>query len=328
MKDASYDHAQHLAERVRDTMLATDRVAQTLGMQVSAISPGHASVTMVVREDMLNGFGSCHGGLLATLADMAFAYACNSYNEMTVGLRLRRRPARPGKLGETLTADAREVSQGARMGVWRHHRHQPAASASRFPRPLVATEGAGRPDLTAPPTETNDARQRPAPASSNPSRPPAATNSRPCSCSALQWSLRHAYENVPHYQRAFDAKGVHPSIRNRWPISRSPFTTKKELRENYPFGMFAVPRQQVVRIHASRHHRQAHRGGLHAGDIDRWADLVARSIRASGGAPATSCTWPTATACSPAGWARTTAPRSLGCTVIPMSGGRPRSRCS
>ncbi|MFO1333671.1 MAG: hydroxyphenylacetyl-CoA thioesterase PaaI [Piscinibacter sp.] len=118
MKDASYDHAQHLAERVRDTMLATDRVAQTLGMQVSAISPGHASVTMVVREDMLNGFGSCHGGLLATLADMAFAYACNSYNEMTVASGFDVDLLGPGKLGETLTADARVVSQGARMGVY------------------------------------------------------------------------------------------------------------------------------------------------------------------------------------------------------------------
>ena len=74
MKDTSYGDAQHLAERVRDTMFATDKAAHALGMEVSAITPGHASVTMTVREDMLNGFGICQGGIIATLADMAFAY--------------------------------------------------------------------------------------------------------------------------------------------------------------------------------------------------------------------------------------------------------------
>ena len=99
----------------------------------------------------------------------------------------------------------------------------------------------------------------------------------------LKWSLRHAYENVPHYKRAFDAKGVHPDdLKSLADLSKFPFTTKKELRENYPFGMFAVPRQQVVRVHAS----SGTTGkptvvGYTQGDIARWADLVARSIRAS-----------------------------------------------
>lgn len=118
MKDSSYSDAQHLAERVRDTMFATDKAAHALGMEVSAISPGHASVTMTVREDMLNGFGICQGGLIATLADMAFAYACNSYNEMTVASGFDVDLLGPGKLGERLTADARVVSQGSRMGVY------------------------------------------------------------------------------------------------------------------------------------------------------------------------------------------------------------------
>jgi phenylacetate-CoA ligase len=69
----------------------------------------------------------------------------------------------------------------------------------------------------------------------------------------LRWSLQHAYDHVPHYRRAFDEKGVHPSdLRTLADLARFPFTTKKDLRENYPFGMFAVPREQVARVHASR----------------------------------------------------------------------------
>ena len=97
-----------------------------------------------------------------------------------------------------------------------------------------------------------------------------------------------------------------------------PFTTKADLRANYPFGMFAVPREQVVRVHAS----SGTTGrptvvGYTASDIDTWANLMARSIRLAGGTLATSCTSPTATACSPAGSARTTAS---------SDSGRPRCR--
>lgn len=118
MKDTTYGDAQHLAERVRDTMFATDKAAHALGMVVSAISPGHASVTMTVREDMLNGFGICQGGIIATLADMAFAYACNSYNELTVASGFDVDLLGPGKPGDRLTASGRVVSQGSRMGVY------------------------------------------------------------------------------------------------------------------------------------------------------------------------------------------------------------------
>ncbi|QTN24896.1 hydroxyphenylacetyl-CoA thioesterase PaaI [Rhizobacter sp. AJA081-3] len=118
MKDTSFSDAQHLAERVRDTMFATDRCAHAMGMEVTAISPGHASVAMTVREDMLNGFGTCQGGLIATLADMAFAYACNSYNELTVASGFDVDLLGPGKPGDRLTATGRVVSQGSRMGVY------------------------------------------------------------------------------------------------------------------------------------------------------------------------------------------------------------------
>jgi phenylacetate-CoA ligase len=100
----------------------------------------------------------------------------------------------------------------------------------------------------------------------------------------LKWSLTHAYENSPVYRRKFDEAGVHPSeLKTLADISRFPFTTKKDLRDSYPFGMFAVPQEQISRIHAS----SGTTGkptvvGYTARDIDTWANLVARSIRAAG----------------------------------------------
>jgi len=101
----------------------------------------------------------------------------------------------------------------------------------------------------------------------------------------LKWSLRHAYENVPHYRRKFDAHGVRPDdLRSLADLAQFPFTTKQDLRENYPFGMFAVPMDQVVRIHAS----SGTTGkptvvGYTKRDIDTWSHCMARSIRAAGG---------------------------------------------
>jgi phenylacetate-CoA ligase len=101
----------------------------------------------------------------------------------------------------------------------------------------------------------------------------------------LQHTLRQAYEHVPHYRQAFDAKGVHPDdCRSLADLAKFPFTAKADLRANYPFGMFAVPREQVVRVHAS----SGTTGkptvvGYTRNDIDTWAHLMARSIRAAGG---------------------------------------------
>ena len=100
----------------------------------------------------------------------------------------------------------------------------------------------------------------------------------------LRHTLHHAYASVPHYRRAFDAAGVRPEdLRRLEDLRHFPFTTKSDLRENYPFGLFAVPREQVVRIHAS----SGTTGkptvvGYTAADIDTWSQLVARSIRAAG----------------------------------------------
>ena len=103
----------------------------------------------------------------------------------------------------------------------------------------------------------------------------------------LKWSLKHAYENVAHYRRSFDAAGVHPDdLRQLSDIRKFPFTTKHDLRVNYPFGMFAVPREQVSRIHAS----SGTTGkptvvGYTKNDVAVWAECVARSMRASGTRP-------------------------------------------
>ena len=140
----------------------------------------------------------------------------------------------------------------------------------------------------------------------------------------LKWTLRHAYDNVAHYRQAFDAQGVHPDdLKSLQDLARFPFTTKKDLRENYPFGMFAVPREQVVRIHAS----SGTTGkptvvGYTRQDIDTWADLVARSIRAAGGRPGDMVHVAYGYGLFTGGLGAHYGAERLGCTVVPMSGGQ------
>ena len=140
----------------------------------------------------------------------------------------------------------------------------------------------------------------------------------------LRWTLQHAYDNVPHYRRAFDAKGVHPGdLKQLSDISKFPFTVKKDLRDNYPFGMFAVPREQVSRVHAS----SGTTGkptvvGYTRKDIDTWADLVARSIRAAGGRPGDIVHVAYGYGLFTGGLGAHYGAERAGCTVIPMSGGQ------
>jgi len=140
----------------------------------------------------------------------------------------------------------------------------------------------------------------------------------------LRWTLQHAYDNVPHYRQAFDARGLLPSdCRSLADLSRFPFTSKADLRAQYPFGMFAVPREKVVRIHAS----SGTTGkptvvGYTQGDIDRWADLVARSIRASGGRAGDIVHIAYGYGLFTGGLGAHYGAERLGCTVVPMSGGQ------
>ncbi|HRD35371.1 MAG TPA: hydroxyphenylacetyl-CoA thioesterase PaaI [Rhodocyclaceae bacterium] len=109
---------QALAERVRDGMFANDSVSQGLGMRFEAVGPGYAKMSMTVREDMLNGFRICHGGFITTLADSAFAFSCNSYNEQTVASGVSVDFVAPGRPGDVLTAEASEVFVAGRTGVY------------------------------------------------------------------------------------------------------------------------------------------------------------------------------------------------------------------
>ncbi len=140
----------------------------------------------------------------------------------------------------------------------------------------------------------------------------------------LQWSVRHAYENVPHYRRRFEQHGVHPDqLRSHEDLAKFPFTAKNDLRDNYPFGMFAVPREKVVRIHAS----SGTTGkptvvGYTRRDVDTWSDLVARSIRASGGRAGDIVHVAYGYGLFTGGLGAHYGAERLGCTVVPMSGGQ------
>jgi acyl-CoA thioesterase len=109
---------QQTAEAVRDAMQANDAVLHTLGMTLGAVGPGQATVSMTVRADMLNGFAICHGGLVSTLADTAFAYACNSYDELTVAAGFSVELLAPSHEGDVLTAVASEANKSGRTGLY------------------------------------------------------------------------------------------------------------------------------------------------------------------------------------------------------------------
>ena len=109
---------QQTAELVRDGMFARDRAAQSLAMRITHIAPGEATIEMPVRDDMLNGFDTCHGGFITTLGDTAFAYACNTRNELTVASGLSVDFVAPGRPGDVLVAEAKELSQAGRTGVY------------------------------------------------------------------------------------------------------------------------------------------------------------------------------------------------------------------
>lgn len=109
---------QAIAEHVRSGMLANDRATQGLGIAIASIGPGQATLEMTVRADMLNGFDICHGGFITTLADSAFAFSCNSRNDMTVASGLSIDFLAPAREGDRLTAVAAEVSLAGRTGVY------------------------------------------------------------------------------------------------------------------------------------------------------------------------------------------------------------------
>ena len=139
----------------------------------------------------------------------------------------------------------------------------------------------------------------------------------------MKWSLSHAYQNVAHYKARFDAAGVHPDdLKSLSDLSKFPFTVKQDLRENYPFGMFAVPQNQIARVHAS----SGTTGkptvvGYTAGDIDTWASVVARSMRAAGTRAGDMVHVAYGYGLFTGGLGAHYGAEKLGCTVVPVSGG-------
>ncbi len=140
----------------------------------------------------------------------------------------------------------------------------------------------------------------------------------------LKWSVSHAYENVPLYRQRFDAAGVHPEdIQSLDDLAKLPFTTKTDLRDNYPYGMFATPMEDIVRLHASSGTTgQPTVVGYTQRDIDNWANLVARSIRAAGGRSSDKVHVSYGYGLFTGGLGAHYGAERLGCTVIPMSGGQ------
>src|SRR6202140_4829669 len=139
----------------------------------------------------------------------------------------------------------------------------------------------------------------------------------------LAWSLAHAYDNVAHYKKAFDKAGVHPSDFKQFSdLAKFPFTVKTDLRDNYPFNMFAVPREKLVRVHAS----SGTTGkpivvGYTRADIETWSDVMARSIRAAGGRTGMIMHNAYGYGLFTGGLGAHYGAERLGCTVVPVSGG-------
>ena len=140
----------------------------------------------------------------------------------------------------------------------------------------------------------------------------------------LQWTLRHAYDKVPHHRKAFQDNGVHPDeLKTLADLGKFPFMTKSALRDNYPFGLFAVPREQVLRLHASSGTTgKSIVVGYTDQDLKHWANLMARSIRAAGGRSGDMLHNAYGYGMFTGGLGVHAGAERLGCTVVPMSGGQ------
>ena len=140
----------------------------------------------------------------------------------------------------------------------------------------------------------------------------------------MKWSLKHAYDNVPHHKKAFDEKGVHPDdLKTLADLAKFPFMTKTDLRDHYPFGLFAVPRNKLARLHASSGTTgKSIVVGYTLKDIDNWANVMARSIRAAGGRAGDMLHNAYGYGMFTGGIGAHYGAERAGCAVVPMSGGQ------
>ena len=272
------------AEKSARAMWGGDRASAGMGMSIVDVDEGSATLTKTVLGEDVNGHGICHGGVIFSLADSAFAFACNSRNQATVAQHNTISFIAPAQAGDRLTAIAREVSLTGRNGLY------DVAVTNQDGVMIAQMRGASRAvgggakfrrrgrcmkDLT------------PARSDLDPIEIASRDEIEALQLERLKWSLAHAYGNVPFYRNRFDAAGVHPDdVTSLADLEKFPFTHKQDLRDAYPFGMFAVPRDRLFRIHASSGTTgQPTVVGYTRADVDMWGDMVARSLRAAGVRP-------------------------------------------
>ncbi len=197
-------------------MYAVDRATQSLGITIDAMAPGSATLRMTVRPDMLNGLAGCHGGLITTLADSAFAFACNSYNELTVASGLAIELMAPAREGDVLIAEASEVSRRGRLGLYdvvvTNQRGERVALMRGRSYTAKGKRTVELPDTaTLMPARDTNMKRPLSPVELDPIERASRDELQALQLQRLRWSLQHAYDNVAHYRKAFDAHGVQPS---------------------------------------------------------------------------------------------------------------------
>ncbi len=265
---------------------------------------------MPVAPHMLNGHGSCHGGFIFALADSAFAFACNSRGRA----RWRRAAAitylRPVRAGERLVATARELALAGRSGLYDVQVSTDGRRGGRVPRPVPRHRGRRRCRARGV-TGLDPIEQA--------SRDELAALQTARLAATAAPGLRRRAALPPRVRRRRGAPGRLPQLAD---LARFPFTVKADLRDNYPFGLFAVPREQVARIHAS----SGTTGkpvvvGYTAADLAMWAGVVARSLYAAGARPGMTLHNAYGYGLFTGGLGIHAGAERLGCTVVPVGGG-------
>ncbi len=338
-------------------ILKDDYASEWMGIEVVALDEGHATIRMSLRQEMLNGFGMAHGGMIFAFGDTAFALACNPANpgpgddgNITVAAGVDINFLKPAFRGQVLTAIANRRASTGRSGLYDIQIYaadpgRPGPRRDPPPRRPPPRFRANSPPTLLRANSSPSSAAAAAPSPRNRNREPQMTQETvaPTSeavldreetisrdelealqLSRLQHTLAYAYDRVPLYKRKFDDAGVHPTdLRELSDLGKFPFTTKEDLRLEYPFGMFAVPQHEVARIHASSGTTgRATVVGYTKKDLADWAKLVARSLRASGVRPGMKVHNAYGYGLFTGGMGAHAGAEALGCTVIPISGGQ------
>ena len=299
-------------------VLENDYASEWMGIEVLSLDDGHATIRMTLRQEMLNGFGMAHGGMIFAFADSAFALACNpatpapssagtpantagtagaAADSITVASGVDINFLKPAFQGQVITAVADRRSSRAAADCTTSRSSPPIPAPHCRASSLPSSAGAAAPSprrglaMTLHATEPNAASSTAAVSATDAVLDPEETMSRDqieaLQLGRLQHTVAYAYDRVPLYKRKFDDAGIHPTdLRELSDLGNFPFTTKEDLRQEYPFGMFAVPQSEVARVHAS----SGTTGrptvvGYTEKDLAHWAKLVARCLRASGVRP-------------------------------------------